>query len=340
MHTAGHRALALLVLIPLMAFGPTPDAGAQEPQDTRILIGMLDLEANNIDAAEARAIADRIRYHLGNLPEFRVLERNRMEDILSEMGFQLSGSCDTQECVIQVGRILGVEKMVAGSVSKIGEIYALQVRLVDIQTSTIERQAISDVRGIELVLLEGTLEVAQRLAGRDLDAAFAPGQPVSRPTDPSAADQQAEEPVVEEAGQPSVPGGLGSGYALGLWNAAIQEEGHSGIGMARVLEEGWWWYSGYFIGLAWGADGGGGSTEIALQLNPFRSRSFRLYVGLGSTRIPRNDVLIGETTEQYGAMTVGGVFQLGRFMLKFGSMPGPEGGGSVGFLYDFSRTHR
>ena len=94
----------------------TEPAPAQEP----LTIGVLDLDANGVEDYEARAIAERLRIYLGRTQVFQVIERNQMENIMEEMGFQFSGACDTDECVVQVGRMLGASKMVAGSVSRVG----------------------------------------------------------------------------------------------------------------------------------------------------------------------------------------------------------------------------
>lgn len=56
-----------------------------------------------------------------------------MEQILSEQTFQLGG-CVSDECAVQVGHILGVQQMVAGSLSRIGEAYSVTLRLVDVET--------------------------------------------------------------------------------------------------------------------------------------------------------------------------------------------------------------
>jgi len=140
---------------------------AQDPQQQQepLLIGVLDLDANNVDAGEAKAITDRLRLYLGQTGVYRLIERNQMDNILNEVGFQLTGACDTDECVIQVGKILGARKMVAGSVSRVGTLYSLQIRLIDIESSSIEQQAFRDVSGIELVLTDATQYVAQQLAG-------------------------------------------------------------------------------------------------------------------------------------------------------------------------------
>lgn len=132
------------------------------------MIGVLDLEANNVDPGEAAAITNRLRLSLSQTMVFRLIERANMDQILEEVGFQLTGACDTDECIVQVGKILGARKMVAGSVSKVGSMYTLQIRLIDIETSEIDKEVVHDVfGGIEEVLTDATFSVAQQLAGLD-----------------------------------------------------------------------------------------------------------------------------------------------------------------------------
>jgi len=154
-----HRLLPLLLLTTLFA-GPRPVLAQPET----MLIAVLELDVNDVGAGEARAIAERLRVKLSEQAVFEVVERNRMQSILEEQGFQFSGACDTDECVVQVGRILGVRKVVAGSVSKVGTLYSLQVRIVDVESARIEHVAYRDVNGIEEVLTRATNEVADELA--------------------------------------------------------------------------------------------------------------------------------------------------------------------------------
>ena len=177
----------------------------QQQQLEPLLIGVLDLETNDVTAPEARAIADRLRIYLGRQAIFDVIERNQMEGILDELGFQLSGACASDECVVQVGKILGARKMIAGSVSKVGTIYALQIRIVDIETTRIEHSTFSDVDGIEQVLQEATAQVAQELATFVM-AQMGPAEPEPQPvqqqqeevTPPPLEQQPAQEPAEEE----------------------------------------------------------------------------------------------------------------------------------------------
>jgi len=150
--------LTLLLLAGLTL--PAPVRAQPQP----MLIAVIDLDVIDVGEGEARAITERLRVKLSEQAIFDVVERNRMQSILTEQGFQFSGACDTDECVVQVGRILGVRKMVAGSVSKVGTLYSLQVRIVDVESARIEHVAYTDVNGIEQVMTEATAQVADELA--------------------------------------------------------------------------------------------------------------------------------------------------------------------------------
>jgi TM2 domain-containing membrane protein YozV len=186
----GHCPICLLILILLLQ---PADLCAQAPVTQQpagpIAIGVLEMDANDVGEGEARAITERLRAYLGrqrvnNQTVFQVIERNKMESIMAELGFQFSGACDTDECVVQVGKILGATKMVAGSVSRVGTLYSLQVRIVDIATSRIETQSFQDVYGIEQVLTTATDGVAQELAAfvaGETEAATPAGPPAGQP---------------------------------------------------------------------------------------------------------------------------------------------------------------
>ncbi len=155
--------LLFYLLVVMLLPAPVP-ASAQSQTQLPLLVGVLDFEANDVRSSEVLSIAARLRIYLNRSQVFEVLERRQMEGILREQGFQLSGACDTDECVVQAGKILGARKMVAGSVSKVGNVYSLQVRIVDVTTGRIEQTAFADTKGdLGNVLQEGALQVALEL---------------------------------------------------------------------------------------------------------------------------------------------------------------------------------
>ncbi|MDI6781794.1 MAG: PorV/PorQ family protein [bacterium] len=99
----------------------------------RINIAVSDFEAHEVSAMEASTIADFLRTELINSQSFVVLERSNMSAILAEQHFQQTG-CTTNECAVQMGKILNIEKILIGSFSKILNVYYINVRLVDVET--------------------------------------------------------------------------------------------------------------------------------------------------------------------------------------------------------------
>jgi len=134
-------------------------------QTGKVAIAVMELDANGITEAEGKALSDRLRIEIFNVGIFVVMERDKMNKILDEMQFQMSG-CTSDECVVEIGRIVGVKKMIAGSVSKVGEIYSVSVRLIDVETSKIEATAIEDIEGsLGTVLTKAVPSVAKQISG-------------------------------------------------------------------------------------------------------------------------------------------------------------------------------
>jgi formylglycine-generating enzyme required for sulfatase activity len=93
------------------------------------------------------------------------MERQEMQNILKEQGFQQTGVCDEKNCIVETGKILGVTHMVAGSIGKLGSLYTCDVRLINIVTSEIQTTATSDCQcTIEMVLTSSIADLAEKLS--------------------------------------------------------------------------------------------------------------------------------------------------------------------------------
>ena len=131
------------------------------PQKT---VAVLDFDVNNVSKSDVRALSDRLREELFRTKKYRVLERGLMEEIMKEQKFQLSG-CVSTECIIEVGQLTGVQKMVGGSVSKVGSVYSVSSRIIDIETGEISNMSSYDHSGdMGELLTQGMRIVAIELA--------------------------------------------------------------------------------------------------------------------------------------------------------------------------------
>ena len=70
------------------------------------------------------------------------------------------------ECIVQVGQMLGVDRMIAGSVGKVGTIYTVSLRMIDVETGRIMLTKTEDCNcRIEKVLTTSLRNVALKMAG-------------------------------------------------------------------------------------------------------------------------------------------------------------------------------
>jgi len=130
----------------------------------RIPVAVLDFDAFGISKVEAAALSNRLRNELFNLGKFSVVERGMMDDVLREQDFQQSG-CTSNECLVEVGMLLGAELMIGGSISKVGETFTVSARLVDVASGKLLKVSDFDLVGkIDNMLTRGMGEVAAMLS--------------------------------------------------------------------------------------------------------------------------------------------------------------------------------
>jgi len=112
----------------------------------QVNIAVMDFEGKNVSPADASALTDRLRAELFLTGKFVVLEREKMDAILKEQAFQLSG-CTSDACAVEVGQLLSVEQMVAGSISKVGQTYSVTARLISVEKSNLLSVGKCDLKG-------------------------------------------------------------------------------------------------------------------------------------------------------------------------------------------------
>jgi len=131
-------------------------------------IAVVDFEAKGVSNDEASALSDRLRNELTEFGEYTVVERSQMEEVLKEQGFQQSG-CVSNECAVEVGELVGVQQIVVGSISRVGDVMSVSARIVSVETGTVLTAASYDHEGkIGDLLKTGMNRVALDLAGIEL----------------------------------------------------------------------------------------------------------------------------------------------------------------------------
>jgi Curli production assembly/transport component CsgG len=179
--------LSALILAPAICFA---DKG-------QIPIAVNDLTGEGVEASEARIISDRFRSELINSNTFRVMERGEMETILKEQGFQQSGMCNDKSCMVEMGQILGVKQIFAGTIGKIGGMYTISTRMIDIATGEVRFSVTVDCKcSISDVLTKSVPSIAQQIVAKTKGAEEAGTQTAQAPAAASA--EQTQQPSANQ----------------------------------------------------------------------------------------------------------------------------------------------
>ncbi len=161
--------------------------------------------AEGVSAGEADIIADRLRIELFNTGAANMMERDQMQEILSEQGFQQSGACTDEACMIELGQLLGVERLISGSIGKLGSMFLLNFRAIDVQTARIIKVVSHDITGGIEDVVKYLPNIALQLTGEKPKKVAKPQEPEPTP-EPEVVETPPEpEPEPEVVEKPPEP---------------------------------------------------------------------------------------------------------------------------------------
>ena len=203
------KTLCLYLVWALVFFSIPVNVLAQNSD--KIPVAILDLEGRGISALEAATLTDRLRSEMVTVGAFVVVERGQMEMLLEEQGFQQTG-CTSAECAVEVGKLLGVQKMITGSIGKLGKLYTVDARMFDVQTGEIERVSKREHRGGIEGLIDLLEVVTKDLAGIEEEVIVAEQPP------------KEEKPKKKGGGRWLLWGGILATVGAGAAYAMSQEE--------------------------------------------------------------------------------------------------------------------
>ena len=149
--------LAAIVLITLAVTGFAADK--------KSAIAVLDFESIGTEEYLGKAVSEIMRTSLVSNHKYRVVERAQINKAISEQKFQKSGLIDDKSAV-EIGKVLGADLIIVGSVVKIGNAYTINSRLIDVKIG--EAKLGKNVTGTDLNLLTSmSNELVENLFGAE-----------------------------------------------------------------------------------------------------------------------------------------------------------------------------
>jgi hypothetical protein len=176
------------LLLALLACGVAASVAAQPaaPRTTaRELVAVLEFEGLGATKQQVSTVTDRLRELLLESGRFRLVDRAQMDKVLEEQALQQAG-CTTQECAVQVGKVLGVRTLITGKLTQVdGSLWVLSATLVDVETAeTLRAVSVQQDGNFRAVLTSGTQALSVKLLNAGGEPAVPPAEPPPPPPAP------------------------------------------------------------------------------------------------------------------------------------------------------------
>jgi len=96
-------------------------------------IAILDFESIGIGLDEVKVLTKRLTSEIISLDIYKVLDLSLLNRRLRKQNYEYS-VCSTSSCAMDIGKLIGVKYVVVGSISKIGETYSVDSRMIDVES--------------------------------------------------------------------------------------------------------------------------------------------------------------------------------------------------------------
>lgn len=107
---------------------------------TKMAIVAVDTRGLNIDPI---SMGNLVRLELSKLPQFEIMDRYDSEFLLQKNQIKTE-SCFGKLCLLEVGKVLGVQKMFTGSVEQLGESIIITFSQIDMASASVEKTQVQE----------------------------------------------------------------------------------------------------------------------------------------------------------------------------------------------------
>lgn len=132
------RAISIVLMIGMFSIDIAIAQTAQN--QAKPVLAVLKLKALDITENEAYQITNFLQSELLYSRRFTLVDRVQVDELLKEVKYQQSGSCDVT-CAADLGKQLAASKVIKGSVGKLGNSYTIYIDMVDVETARIENSS-------------------------------------------------------------------------------------------------------------------------------------------------------------------------------------------------------
>lgn len=184
-------------------------------------IGIMNMAATGV-IPESSTLGGMVRIEMEKTGRYEVMDWHDMQDVLTRNNMHVT-SCFGKTCAVEAGKILGVDKMLIGSVERFGERIAITLKIIDVPTEQIELSNTSEYANLQNEL-QRMIEISVKGA-------------LGMEVDQKLADQLKayDQPIASTVGKVNLSGPrMGLYYTTGIIGERMRGESNGGFDMYQV----------------------------------------------------------------------------------------------------------
>ena len=123
-------------------------------QNGKLAVGILDFTGEDVESKILKACFQRLETSLIDSDQFIVIEKSQSDEILKEQKIQSSGICD-DECVVEIGMLLGADHLMLGHIINLTDIYQIDIKIINVEKGNVTNKVTKVIEGNKIDLLRG-----------------------------------------------------------------------------------------------------------------------------------------------------------------------------------------
>lgn len=159
--------IVLLFLAGLLIMMSFNKLHAQTPQASKQKAIVLNFDAKNVGYDPAQ-MGNLVRLELEKLDTFEVMDRYDVAYLAQKDNLQIN-NCYGKICVVELGKQLGADKMLTGSIEVYGDAIIYTMRWIDVKTETVEITKVVEFLNMQKEIQTMTSVMLREMFGRPVD---------------------------------------------------------------------------------------------------------------------------------------------------------------------------
>ena len=128
----------MAVMVVLVSASDQPENKSEKPPENKTTVAVYPIKITGDDKSLGPVLTSFLVTKLSQSSKLGVIEEEMNEEVERQLAYANSDKCDATQCKIEIGKAIPAQKLLIGTVAKLGQKYLMNVRVIDIQQKVVD----------------------------------------------------------------------------------------------------------------------------------------------------------------------------------------------------------